>query len=60
MNRWARAKYFHTKMKNREAFIDDLYWVIAQDIRKTEGHYAWKSFYKRDALRLLENVDTYF
>jgi 23S rRNA U2552 (ribose-2'-O)-methylase RlmE/FtsJ len=47
-------------MKNRNAFIEDLQWVIAQDIRKAEGHFAWKSFYKRDAERMLENVDRYF
>ena len=60
INRWGRAKYYHVKMKNRDEFIEDLQWVIVQDIRKAEGHYAWKSFYKRDAERMLENVDNIF
>jgi tetratricopeptide (TPR) repeat protein len=60
LNRWGRAKYFHTKMKNRDEFIADLRWVLAQDIRKAEGHYAWNSFYKRDAERMLQDVDALF
>jgi tetratricopeptide (TPR) repeat protein len=60
LNRWGRAKYFHVKMKNREEFIEDLQWVTSQDIRKVEGNYAWKSFYKRDAERMLENIDKLF
>lgn len=60
LNRWGRAKYFHTKMKNRDEFIEDLQWVIAQDITKAEGHFAWNSFYKRDAERMLQQVDTLF
>ncbi|HBH60230.1 MAG TPA: hypothetical protein DDX85_00495 [Nitrospiraceae bacterium] len=60
LNRWGRAKYFDVKMKNREEFIDDLQWVIAQDITKAEGHFAWNSFYKRDAERMIKDIDNLF
>jgi tetratricopeptide (TPR) repeat protein len=60
LNRWGAAKYFHIKMGDREKFAQDLEWVLAQDITKAEDHYAWKAFFKKDAERLLENIDTYF
>jgi hypothetical protein len=58
--RWGRGKYFHVKMKNREGFREDLEWVIQRDISKLQGHGAWKRFFRRDAEKLLNDIDKRF
>lgn len=60
LNRWGRAKYFYFRDDNRQGFIDDLEWVVAQDLETAGGVYAWKVYFQRDARQLLANVDRYF
>ena len=60
LNRWGRAKYFHVRDGNRSGFEDDLHWVIAQDIHRAGGVYAWKVYFQRDAQQMLAAVDQYF
>jgi len=60
LNRWGRAKYFHVRDGNRQGFVDDLRWVVRQDIHTAGGVYPWKIYFQRDAGHLLENVDRYF
>jgi tetratricopeptide (TPR) repeat protein len=60
MNRWGRAKYFHFKMGNKEQFKKDLEWVLAQDIEECMDHFAWKSFFQKDADFMLAHMDEYF
>ena len=43
-----------------QASIDDLEWVVAQDLETAGGVYAWKVYFQRDARQLLTNVDRYF
>jgi len=60
LNRWGRAKYFHVKMRNPNEFKRDLAWVLAQDIRKAPGHFAWNSYFQKDAKDMLDHFDDYF
>lgn len=60
LNRWGRAKYFYVRDKNRAGFIEDLEWVVAQDLQQAGGFFPWKVYIQRDAALLLENVDRYF
>lgn len=59
--RRTRAKLFHTKNQDRDAFINDLQWVVAQDPHTTAGlTYPWNAFIQRDAQEGLDNIDQYF
>ena len=60
LNRWGRAKYFHLRDRNRSGFEKDLKWVIAQDIHRAGGVFAWKVYFQRDAREMLAAVDQYF
>ena len=60
LNRWGRAKYFHVKMQNREAFQRDLEWIMQQDIENLKGHPAWKIYFMKDAQNMLTRIDDLF
>jgi hypothetical protein len=60
LNRWGRAKYFHVKMQNRDEFRADLEWVLAKDVHRMEGDYAWNAYFQKDAREMLENIDRFF
>ncbi|MBN1408449.1 MAG: hypothetical protein JW956_11700 [Calditrichaceae bacterium] len=60
LNRWGRAKYFHVKMQNREAFKQDLEWILKQDIDTMKGHPAWKIYFMKDAQNMLTRIDDLF
>ena len=60
LNRWGRAKYFHVKMQNRDAFKQDLEWILEQDIDTMKGHPAWKIYFMNDAKYMLAHIDDYF
>jgi len=60
LNRWGRAKYFAVRDKNRSRFEADLRWVVDQDIHKAGGDYAWKVYFRRDAEKMLSDIDQYF
>ncbi len=51
--RWGRAKYYHVKMNNSEAFREDLTWVITQTADAMQDHPAWRRFFMDDARRML-------
>ena len=59
LNRWGRAKYFHVRDGNRSGFIEDLQWVIAQDIHQAGGVYPWKVYIQRDARQMLAAPEKY-
>ena len=60
LNRWGRAKYFHIKMDNPQQFKEDMEWVIAQDLQKVSGPYAWNVYFMQDARKMLDRFDDYF
>lgn len=58
--RWGRARYYHTKMKNPDAFQEDLRWVLDHGAEETADHPAWRAFFIQDAKRLLNQRDLTF
>jgi tetratricopeptide (TPR) repeat protein len=58
--RTARARYFHSKRGDREAFERDLKWAIEQDPHRAGDAYPWALFHQRDARKMLQNIDDYF
>lgn len=58
--RWGRAKYFHVKLKDRDGFVEDLEWVLAQDPEQATSPYPWNVYFQRDARAMLDNVEGYF
>ena len=60
LGRWGRAKYFHVKVGNRDGFVEDLEWVVAQDPRQATSPYRWNVYFQSDARLMLERVDRIF
>jgi tetratricopeptide (TPR) repeat protein len=58
--RWGRAKYFHVKTGDRDAFRSDLEWVLAQDPHAASSMYAWNVYFQRDARTMLGAIDETF
>jgi hypothetical protein len=58
--RWGRAKYLYTRKKDKEAFREDMEWVIAQDARKMDSPYPANVHFQRDAKAILSQIDDYF
>jgi hypothetical protein len=58
--RWGRAKYLHVRTGDREAFLRDLAWLLAQDPLKADSPYPWNVYYQRDAQRMIAHVEDYF
>jgi len=58
--RWGRAKYFHVKTGDRDAFRRDLEWVLAQDPRTASSAYAWNVYFQSDARVMLDTIDETF
>jgi len=55
-----RAVYFHTKKKDRSAFIDDLEWVLDQDPKTADSPFPANVWFQRTAEEMLGNVEDYF
>jgi tetratricopeptide (TPR) repeat protein len=60
INRWGRARYYHIKMGNREAFEHDMRWVLEQDPRNGGSLYPWNVYFQNDAREKLDNIEEYF
>ncbi|MEW6336691.1 MAG: TRAP transporter TatT component family protein [Acidobacteriota bacterium] len=58
--RWGRAKYFAVKTGERDLFVSDLDWVLAQDPRRAPSPYPWNVYFQRDARLLLSETDRRF
>ncbi len=60
--RRTRALFFHTKNKDREAFENDLNWVLEQDPHKDRDYltYPYNVFIQRNARDLLNMADELF
>jgi hypothetical protein len=57
---WGRAKYFCFETHDREGFVKDLQWVLAQDPHGGTNPYSWNVYFQRDARELLDRVDRLF
>jgi tetratricopeptide (TPR) repeat protein len=60
--RRTRALFYYTKTGDREAFKEDLNWVLSQDPHKVRHilTYPWNVYYQRNAKDLLDHIDDYF
>jgi len=58
--RYGRAVHLLVKNKDRDGFVKDLEWVIAQDPHKVDSPYPANVFFQRDAREKLANIDDYF
>lgn len=57
--RWGRAKYFQARTGNRDGFVEDLQWVMAQDPRSSDGRFAWNVYFQRDAKAMLSRAGVF-
>lgn len=57
---YVRARYLHTKEKNREAFRKDLNYILAREYKKNLFPYVWFAAYKYKAKQLLDMENKYF
>ncbi len=53
VNRWGRAKYLYQLTGNREGFVKDLKWVIAQDPKEASNPYPWNVYFQKTAKEML-------
>jgi tetratricopeptide (TPR) repeat protein len=60
VNRWGRAKYLYSLMGNKEGYVDDLKWVIAQDPHNSGNTYPWNVYFQNQARLMLSEVDKVF
>lgn len=59
VHRWGRAKYYHSKLEDRESFIKDLQWVVDQNPRAPGNPYPWNVYFQKQAREMLANPDAY-
>lgn len=58
--RWSKALLLHTQRNDREAFVRDLEWVLAQDPKEADSPYPMNVYFQREARYMLDHVDEYF
>jgi tetratricopeptide (TPR) repeat protein len=58
--KYSKAVLLHTARGDREAFIKDLEWVLAQDPKEADSPYPFNVYFQREAKEMLENIDDYF
>jgi len=52
--RWGRAKYLYSLTGDRQAQLEDLRWVLAQDPTRADSPFAWNVYFQRDARMMLD------
>jgi tetratricopeptide (TPR) repeat protein len=60
VNRWGRAKYLYSLTGNKDGYVDDLKWVIAQDPHKSGNTYPWNVYFQNQAKLMLSEADIIF
>jgi tetratricopeptide (TPR) repeat protein len=58
--RWGRAKYLYTRKRDKEAFREDMEWVIEQDPREMDSPYPANVHFQKDGKTMLSHIDEYF
>lgn len=56
VNRWGRAKYLYQLIDDKENFITDLEWVVAQDPHDADNPFPWNVYFQADAKEMLANI----
>ena len=60
VNRWGRARYLHSLTGNKNGYVEDLNWVLAQDPKNSGNTYPWNVYFQRQSEEMLKNVDNLF
>ncbi len=60
VNRWGRAKYLYRLVGNKEGYVNDLKWVIAQYPHNSGNTYPWNVYFQNQAKLMLSEVDVVF
>ena len=60
LTRWGRAKYLAVATDDKQLFLQDLRWVVQQDINEMDGPAIWNRYFQEDARRLLDEVEELF
>ncbi len=60
VNRWGRAKYLYSLTGNRQGYVDDLNWVLAQDPHHAGNTYPWNVYFQNQAEEMLQKADKLF
>lgn len=58
--RWGRAKYLAVALGDSQLFVEDLEWVLQQDVKKMDGPVEWNRYFQEDARALLEAREKLF
>jgi hypothetical protein len=60
VNRWGRAKYLYSLTGNKQGYLEDLNWVLAQDPHNSGNTYPWNVYFQRQSEEMLKNVNKLF
>ena len=60
VNRWGRAKYLYSLTGNKDGYVDDLKWVLAQDPHTSGNTYPWNVYFQNQSRMMLSEVDKVF
>jgi len=60
VNRWGRAKYLYSLTGNKDGYVDDLKWVLAQDPHTSGNTYPWNVYFQDQSRMMLSEVDKLF
>ena len=60
VNRWGRAKYLSSITNNKELYVSDLNWVLAQDPSACGNPHAWNIYFQDQARLMLAETDRIF
>jgi len=60
VNRWGRARYLYSLTGNKQGYVEDLTWVLAQDPHNSGNTYPWNVYFQRQSEEMLRNADKLF
>jgi tetratricopeptide (TPR) repeat protein len=59
-HKWGRAKYLSVITGEKELYIEDLKWIIAQDPKTCGNPYPWNLYFQKTAQEMLDETDKKF
>ncbi len=57
VHRWARAKYLWSLTGDKESYVSDLNWVLAQDPKTGGNPHAWNIYFQNEARAMLRKMN---
>lgn len=59
-HKWGRAKYLSVITGDKDLYIEDLEWIIAQDPKTCGNPYPWNLYFQKTAREMLNETDKIF